>query len=170
MCASAFECIYIYVSMLIFIYKYTNKSPILYLSIRLSAFSLSLNFYFPPFFPFVYLCLSLRPSLLISLLSLPLNHSFSLTFFLFLPLSLPLSLSLFLTLSLALSLSLSLSLSFSPSLPLSLPLPLCLCLSFLLSLFREAILRTNLGDIHIKLFGQECPRTIENFSVRHRDN
>ena len=102
------------------IYKDTNKSPIFYLSIRLSAyicfsfsFSLVSQFLFPPIFPFVYLCLSLRPFLLISLLSLPLNHSFSLTFFLFLPLSLPLSLSLFLTLSLSLSLSLSfLTLSF----------------------------------------------------------
>lgn len=28
---------------------------------------------------------------------------------------------------------------------------------------REAILRTSLGDIHIKLFPAECPRTVENF-------
>ncbi|GMH53752.1 hypothetical protein TrST_g8075 [Triparma strigata] len=27
----------------------------------------------------------------------------------------------------------------------------------------SAILRTTMGDIHIKLFGNECPRTIENF-------
>ena len=26
-------------------------------------------------------------------------------------------------------------------------------------------MRTSLGDIHIKLFPSECPRTIENFSV-----
>ena len=32
--------------------------------------------------------------------------------------------------------------------------------------FREAILRTSLGDVHIKLFPSECPRTVENFSVK----
>ena len=34
-------------------------------------------------------------------------------------------------------------------------------------LYRECILRTSLGDIHIKLFPSECPRTVENFSVRN---
>ena len=38
----------------------------------------------------------------------------------------------------------------------------------LASSLREAVLRTSLGDIHIKLFPSECPRTIENFSVRHQ--
>ena len=31
------------------------------------------------------------------------------------------------------------------------------------ALGREAILRTSMGDIHIKLFPAECPRTVENF-------
>lgn len=33
----------------------------------------------------------------------------------------------------------------------------------------EAIIRTTLGDIHVKLFATECPRTIENF-VTHARN
>jgi len=33
----------------------------------------------------------------------------------------------------------------------------------------EAIIRTTLGDIHIKLFAAECPRTVENF-VTHARN
>lgn len=33
----------------------------------------------------------------------------------------------------------------------------------------EAVLRTTLGDIHIKLFAQECPKTVENF-VTHIKN
>ena len=32
-----------------------------------------------------------------------------------------------------------------------------------------AVLRTSLGDIHIKLFPQECPRTIENFVTHIRN-
>jgi cyclophilin family peptidyl-prolyl cis-trans isomerase len=31
------------------------------------------------------------------------------------------------------------------------------------ALGREAILRTSMGDVHIKLFPAECPRTVENF-------
>jgi peptidylprolyl isomerase domain and WD repeat-containing protein 1 len=33
----------------------------------------------------------------------------------------------------------------------------------------EAVLRTNLGDIHIKLFANECPKTIENFTTHIRN-
>ena len=32
----------------------------------------------------------------------------------------------------------------------------------------EAVLHTNYGDIFIKLFNQECPRTIENFTTHAR--
>ncbi len=32
-----------------------------------------------------------------------------------------------------------------------------------------AIIQTNMGDIHIRLFPQECPKTVENF-VRHSKN
>jgi Cyclophilin type peptidyl-prolyl cis-trans isomerase/CLD len=28
---------------------------------------------------------------------------------------------------------------------------------------KEAVLRTTLGDIRFRLFGEECPRTVENF-------
>lgn len=31
-----------------------------------------------------------------------------------------------------------------------------------------AILHTTMGDIHIKLFGMECPRTVENFCTLSR--
>jgi peptidylprolyl isomerase domain and WD repeat-containing protein 1 len=34
---------------------------------------------------------------------------------------------------------------------------------------KEAILRTSLGDIHIKLFHSECPRTVENFSTHAKN-
>ena len=61
------------------------------------------SFYFPPFFPFVYLCLFLRPSLLISF---SLTHSLFLSITLFLSLSF--SPSLFLSISLSVSLSYSL--------------------------------------------------------------
>lgn len=37
------------------------------------------------------------------------------------------------------------------------------------SLAREAIIRTTRGDIHVKLFATECPKTIENF-VTHARN
>ena len=33
----------------------------------------------------------------------------------------------------------------------------------------EIIMRTNMGDIHIKLFSNECPKTVENF-VTHSKN
>ena len=33
----------------------------------------------------------------------------------------------------------------------------------------EAILHTSFGDIYIKLFGDECPKTVENFTVHSRD-
>jgi len=33
---------------------------------------------------------------------------------------------------------------------------------------KEAVLRTSVGDIHIKLFGNECPRTVENFCGHSR--
>ena len=28
---------------------------------------------------------------------------------------------------------------------------------------KNAVIRTNYGDIHINLFGEHCPRTVENF-------
>jgi peptidylprolyl isomerase domain and WD repeat-containing protein 1 len=34
---------------------------------------------------------------------------------------------------------------------------------------KDAILRTSMGDIHIKLFGTECPKTVENFTVHARN-
>jgi hypothetical protein len=34
---------------------------------------------------------------------------------------------------------------------------------------KEAVLRTSMGDIHIKLFGTECPRTVENFTQHSRN-
>ena len=34
---------------------------------------------------------------------------------------------------------------------------------------KDAILRTSMGDVHIKLFGTECPRTVENFTVHARN-
>lgn len=34
---------------------------------------------------------------------------------------------------------------------------------------KEAVLRTSMGDIHIKLFGAECPKTVENFTVHSRN-
>jgi peptidylprolyl isomerase domain and WD repeat-containing protein 1 len=34
---------------------------------------------------------------------------------------------------------------------------------------KDAVLRTTMGDIHIRLFGQECPRTVENFTVHARN-
>eukprot|EP00952_Eustigmatos_sp_NYUAD-ZCMA_P001536 6846-Eustigmatos_ZCMA.PRE.1 len=34
---------------------------------------------------------------------------------------------------------------------------------------RQAILRTTMGDIHIKLFRDECPKTVENFTVHSRN-
>jgi peptidylprolyl isomerase domain and WD repeat-containing protein 1 len=36
------------------------------------------------------------------------------------------------------------------------------------SLGSVAIIRTNIGEITIKLFPDECPRTVENFAVRLR--
>ena len=33
----------------------------------------------------------------------------------------------------------------------------------------EAILHTSFGDIYMKLFGNECPKTVENFTVHARD-
>lgn len=34
---------------------------------------------------------------------------------------------------------------------------------------REAVLRTSKGEITIRLYGAECPRTVENFSQHARD-
>jgi len=34
---------------------------------------------------------------------------------------------------------------------------------------RGAILRTNMGDIHIKLFPDECPKTVENFTTHSKN-
>eukprot|EP01105_Mastigella_eilhardi_P021191 TRINITY_DN5107_c0_g1_i1.p1 TRINITY_DN5107_c0_g1~~TRINITY_DN5107_c0_g1_i1.p1 ORF type:complete len:627 (-),score=189.39 TRINITY_DN5107_c0_g1_i1:99-1979(-) len=36
-------------------------------------------------------------------------------------------------------------------------------------LARSAVIHTTMGDIHIKLFPQECPKTVENFTVHSRD-
>jgi peptidylprolyl isomerase domain and WD repeat-containing protein 1 len=33
-----------------------------------------------------------------------------------------------------------------------------------------AIIHTTMGDIHIKLFGDKCPKTVENFSVHSKNN
>lgn len=33
---------------------------------------------------------------------------------------------------------------------------------------RQAIIRTTMGDIHMKLFRDECPKTVENFTVHAR--
>lgn len=33
----------------------------------------------------------------------------------------------------------------------------------------EAVLRTTMGDIHIRLFGEQCPRTVENFCSHARN-
>ena len=30
---------------------------------------------------------------------------------------------------------------------------------------KDAILRTSLGDVHLKLFGNFCPKSVENFTV-----
>jgi peptidylprolyl isomerase domain and WD repeat-containing protein 1 len=30
---------------------------------------------------------------------------------------------------------------------------------------KDAVLRTSLGDVHLKLFGDQCPKTVENFTV-----
>jgi cyclophilin family peptidyl-prolyl cis-trans isomerase len=32
---------------------------------------------------------------------------------------------------------------------------------------KDAVLRTSLGDVHLKLFGDQCPKTVENFTVPH---
>ena len=37
------------------------------------------------------------------------------------------------------------------------------------SLARTAIIHTTYGDIHVKLFPDECPRTCENFTVHSRN-
>lgn len=37
------------------------------------------------------------------------------------------------------------------------------------SLAREAIIRTTRGDIHLKLFASECPKTVENFVTNARN-
>lgn len=37
-------------------------------------------------------------------------------------------------------------------------------------LFSTAILHTSMGDIHLKLFVQECPRTAENFCVHAKNS
>eukprot|EP01130_Rhizamoeba_saxonica_P019050 TRINITY_DN9766_c0_g1_i1.p1 TRINITY_DN9766_c0_g1~~TRINITY_DN9766_c0_g1_i1.p1 ORF type:complete len:628 (+),score=146.27 TRINITY_DN9766_c0_g1_i1:19-1902(+) len=34
----------------------------------------------------------------------------------------------------------------------------------------KACLHTNMGDIHIKLFGEQCPKTVENFTTHSRNN
>ncbi len=37
------------------------------------------------------------------------------------------------------------------------------------TLGKQAIIRTTMGDVHMKLFREECPRTVENFSVHARN-
>eukprot|EP00618_Florenciella_parvula_P001443 CAMPEP_0119485350 /NCGR_PEP_ID=MMETSP1344-20130328/12081_1 /TAXON_ID=236787 /ORGANISM="Florenciella parvula, Strain CCMP2471" /LENGTH=521 /DNA_ID=CAMNT_0007520015 /DNA_START=27 /DNA_END=1592 /DNA_ORIENTATION=+ len=34
---------------------------------------------------------------------------------------------------------------------------------------KEAVIRTTMGDVHMKLFGNECPKTVENFTVHARN-
>ncbi len=34
---------------------------------------------------------------------------------------------------------------------------------------KDAVLRTSMGDIHIKLYAAECPKTVENFTVHARN-
>ena len=34
---------------------------------------------------------------------------------------------------------------------------------------KTAVIHTTFGDIHIQLFGEKCPRTVENFSVHSRN-
>lgn len=36
-------------------------------------------------------------------------------------------------------------------------------------IYESAILHTTMGDIHIKLFGRECPKTVENFCVHSKN-
>lgn len=36
-------------------------------------------------------------------------------------------------------------------------------------LYDKAVLHTELGDIHIRLFGKEVPKTVENFCVHSRN-
>ena len=50
--------------------------------------------------------------------------------------------------------------------PFSLPFPLPPAAS---KLYETAIIRTSLGDIHLKLFPTECPKTVENFCVHARN-
>lgn len=35
--------------------------------------------------------------------------------------------------------------------------------------FENAVIHTTLGDIHMKLFGKECPKTVENFCVHSKN-
>lgn len=36
-------------------------------------------------------------------------------------------------------------------------------------IYANAVLHTTMGDIHMKLFGKECPKTVENFCVHSRN-
>jgi peptidylprolyl isomerase domain and WD repeat-containing protein 1 len=36
-------------------------------------------------------------------------------------------------------------------------------------LYDSAIIHTALGDIHVKLFAKECPRSVENFCVHSKN-
>ena len=36
-------------------------------------------------------------------------------------------------------------------------------------LYENAVIHTSLGDIHLKLFPNECPKTVENFCVHARN-
>jgi len=35
---------------------------------------------------------------------------------------------------------------------------------------KSAILHTTMGDIHIRLFGEKCPKTVENFTIHSKNN
>lgn len=37
-------------------------------------------------------------------------------------------------------------------------------------IYDECVVHTSMGDIHLKLFGNECPKTVENFCVHSKNN
>lgn len=37
-------------------------------------------------------------------------------------------------------------------------------------IYETAVLHTTVGDIHIQLFGKECPKTVENFCVHSKNS
>lgn len=37
-------------------------------------------------------------------------------------------------------------------------------------IYETAIIHTTVGDIHLQLFGKECPKTVENFCVHSKNS